>query len=501
MLGLRAEKVQSDRRNNDMADLGQVFTKSSVAHYMVSLFELPKQASILDPCYGEGSFLDALLANEYDNVTACEIDTAIFENTKEKYYQYRLINNDFLKYETSDKYDGVIMNPPYIRQEKIDELKEFGITKKVLRTNPIFSGLPSTANMYMYFIMKAIDLLKFGGQLIVIFPSSWINARGGIEFQKTMLSQCGVEKQIHVHGDVFEQAALVDVVILKLVKGKNNFDTFEEYLEAKDEVLQKVSLKKVKGFEEFSYPFSKLATVRRGVTTGCNEMYINPELISEDSACFKPIISSPKSIDGYTTLNARLDRLFCPEENIVSDEISNYLDFWKNKIMQEQKPKTLYLKVNSSEKWYEIREICGEGILFSYFVRNDMKFVMNETGVLARDNFYIIKPKVNKWVLFALLNNYYTFYQLELCGKKYGAGLLKLQRYDIEGLYFPDYDLLSASDKDEMAALSRKLLESADNSIIGEITKLISRYCNINCEEITERYMAAKMNRLGDQMK
>ena len=65
-----------------------------------------------------------------------------------------------------------------------------------------------------------------------------------------------------------------------------------------------------------------------------------------------------------------------------------------------------------------------------------MKFVMNETSAFARDNFYVIKPKVDKWVLFALLNNYYTYYQLELSGKRYGAGLLKLQRYDIEELTF-----------------------------------------------------------------
>lgn len=30
------------------------------------------------------------------------------------------------------------------------------------------------------------------------------------------------------------------------------------------------------------------------------------------------------------------------------------------------------------------------------------------------------------YLLFALLNNYYTYYQLELSGKRYGAGLLKL---------------------------------------------------------------------------
>lgn len=479
-----------------MADLGQVFTKGVVARYMVSLFELPKQAAIMDPCYGAGSFLDALLVAEYCNVTACEMDTSLFENTKEKYSQYRLIHDDFLKCDDSDAFDGIIMNPPYIRQEKIDELEPYGITKEALRANPIFAGLPSTANMYMYFIMKAIDLLKNNGQLIVIFPSSWMNARSGVEFQKTMLSKCGVEKQIHIHGDVFEREALVEVVILKLIKGRTDIDTIEEYLESKDGTLRKVSTREVEAFKDFQYPFSKLATIKRGLTTGCNEMYINPEVISEDSRCFKPIISSPKSIDGYTTLNARLDRLFCPVENAVSDEISSYLDFWKNKIIQEQKPKTLYLKVNSTDKWYEIREICGEGILFSYFVRNDMKFVMNETGVLARDNFYVIKPKVDKWIMFALLNNYYTYYQLELRGKKYGAGLLKLQRYDIEGLYFPDYDSISDSDKKQMVALSHKLLESADVSVIDEITKLISKYSSINYEEIIERYATTKLNRL-----
>ena len=43
-------------------------------------------------------------------------------------------------------------------------------------------------------------------------------------------------------------------------------------------------------------------------------MYINPTFC-EDGGCFKPIIFL-KSIDGYTTLNARLDRLFCPVEDL-----------------------------------------------------------------------------------------------------------------------------------------------------------------------------------------
>lgn len=478
-----------------MIDLGQIFTKGTVAHYMVSLFDLSRYASIMDPCFGDGAFLDALVSYGYTNITACEIDTNLFSATKDKYPQYRLLNVDFLGYDENKRYDGIIMNPPYIRQEKIDELEVYGITKEKLRCVPFFSSLPSTANMYMYFIMKAIDLLKENGQLIVIFPSTWMNAKTGEGFQRLMFEKCGLERQIHICGDVFEREALVEVIILKLIKGRIDLNANEEFLESRDGTLTSISVSKKKIFNIFSYPFSKLATIKRGVTTGCNKMYINPD-ISCDDKYFRPIISSPKNIYGYTTVDAHLDKLLFPLEKIESNEIIEYLNFWKKKILKEKKPKTLYLKINNNEKWYELREICGNGILFSYFVRNDMKFVMNEIGALVRDNFYIIKPKVDKWILFALLNNYYTYYQLELNGKRYGAGLLKLQRYDIEELKFPVYELISETDKKKMKELSHKLLDTGDSTFVAKITKVISNYCSVNYNEISEKYFSIKAERL-----
>lgn len=450
----------------------------------------------MEPCFGAGVFLDALTANGYTNVTACEIDSELFETAKSKYSQYQLYNADFLKFDASNRYDGIIMNPPYIRQEKIDNLGTYGITKERLRSNPIFSELPSTSNIYTYFIMKAIDLLKDGGELIVIFPSSWTNARTGKEFQKVMLSQCGLAKKVHIYGDIFEQEALVDVAILKLVKGAADMVSCEAFLEAKGGKLTPISANSKKTFQGFSYPFSKLASIKRGLGTGCNKMYINPDFVCEDAVWVRPILSSPKDIDGYSTQNARLDRLFFPIRQEMPGEVRAYLDFWKNKIVAEQAPKTLCQKIMRNGNWYELREICGEGILFSYFVRNDMKFVMNEAGVLARDNFYVITPKVDKWVLFALLNNYYTYFQLELSGKKYGAGLLKLQRYDVEGLTFPEYEILSEDDKTRLRKLSHKMLESGEPAVIEEITKLVANYSSVGYEDIRERYYSVKSSRL-----
>lgn len=481
-----------------MPDLGQVFTNAIVANHMVSLFSLPKEASILDPCYGTGSFLEALRNNGFKNVTACEIDSDLHKAALPLYSKFSLINCDFLSYSPSSKYDGIIMNPPYIRQEKIDDLNEYGITKKALRNNPIFNGLPSTANMYMYFIIKAIDLLKDNGQLIVIFPSSWMKAKIGENFQNILLSKCGFEKQIHIYGDVFEKSALVEVVILKLVKNNCDLNVVEEFFESKNDAISKISMERRDVFEDFPCRFKDIATIRRGLSTGCNQMFVNPDSTYNISKYTKEIISSPKSIPGYTTQNATIDSLFLPPDDLSTQEVKDYIHHWEEKIKKNKSPKALYNQIVKGQKWYRLREIDSKGILFSYFVRNDMKFVINDDGILARDNFYIIYPKIDTILMFALLNNYYTYYQLELNGKRYGAGLLKIQRYDFEKITFPDYNSFSSEDLKTLFELSNALKNGNCNctAIIKDITKVISRYCNISFDSIENMYLTTKNKRL-----
>lgn len=481
-----------------MIDLGQVFTKEKVADYMVSLFDLPKDSLIMEPCCGEGAFLQALNLQKYKNVTGCELDDPLFCSLKEKFPAYTVFHMDFFKYKGSNSYDGIIMNPPYIRQEKIDALQPFGISKESLRSNPIFKGIPSSGNMYMYFILKAIDLLKENGQLLVIFPSSWMNAKIGVTFKNLLLAQCGLEKQVHIYGDVFEQAALVDVVILKLRKGTETICEEILFMEYKNDTLTAISSNQKITPHTLPCPFPEIATIKRGLTTGCNEMYINPHISCTSENMFKDIISSPKSITGYSTANARVDKLFSPQDvqEMEEESVLDYIKFWKNKIVQEQKPKTLLNKISKGDDWFQLREISSEGILFSYFVRNDMKFVMNETGTYARDNFYIITPKINKWILFAFLNSYYTFYQLELRGKKYGAGLLKLQSYDLEHITFPDHSQITPSDKEHLEQLAQNLFHTGESDYVEKITEALSKYCEVGFSEIKESYFFTKNNRL-----
>ncbi|MGV9204614.1 MAG: hypothetical protein ACOC44_11425, partial [Promethearchaeia archaeon] len=84
---MRANEQHESLQNS----IGQVFTPSYVAEFMVKNIikfynnqkvnsPLPKQISelkVLEPAAGKGVFLDSLLANGFQNITAYELDTGL----------------------------------------------------------------------------------------------------------------------------------------------------------------------------------------------------------------------------------------------------------------------------------------------------------------------------------------------------------------------------------------------------------------------------------------
>ena len=55
-------------------NLGQVYTKRTIADYMVNLFSIANGARVLDPCFGGGVFVESLLMNTSHEVLGVEID-------------------------------------------------------------------------------------------------------------------------------------------------------------------------------------------------------------------------------------------------------------------------------------------------------------------------------------------------------------------------------------------------------------------------------------------
>ena len=200
-------------------NLGQVYTKQAVADFMVKLFTITGNARVLDPCFGRGVFVKSLLANTEFVVDGVEIDEtsyAAFENPDGR--RCHLTNGDF--FDVEGTFDGIIMNPPYVRQEELDKLAPLGVTKQKLQSACWMMNISSKANLYMYFILRAILLLREGGELIAIFPNSWTNTPVGRQFYEQMKLHGSITDFINVEGEAFEGSPMVDVCILKYVKRK-----------------------------------------------------------------------------------------------------------------------------------------------------------------------------------------------------------------------------------------------------------------------------------------
>ena len=473
-------------------DLGQIFTNDTVAEYMVSLLNIDKDSKILDPCFGKGAFIHAALKKQYWDISGYEIDTSLYNKVSENHPQLNLRNEDFLCSSNAVKYDGIVMNPPYIRHEKIDELTAVGIDKAKLRSLHLFEQLPATSNIYMYFILKSIELLKEDGILVVIFPGSWTNTKKSEEYIRILEAKCSLTDVINVHGQAFTESALVDVIILRLQKTNLKSTPNVKNIVVMGNKLT-VNNSAICKYTElgFNTSFCQLANVRRGITTGYNEMFINPDVPTEDTV---DIISSPKSISGYTTEDAKLDSLLSGS----SSEIDRYVSLYRKRILEKKSPKTLYNKILKEDpSWSHIRLFDCQGIIFNYFVRDNIRFIDNAQGYFVRDNFYIIYPRIDQHLLFALLNNYYTFIQLEEYEKLYGAGLLKLQKYDLEKLVFPSIETIVEEDINELIGYARKLISSSNEYYVDKITQTIARYSSITFCDSKALYKNKKKMRLS----
>jgi len=389
------------------------------------------------------------------------------------------------------------MNPPYIRHEKIDELSAYGLNKHLLQSQAIFSALPKSANLYMYFVVKAIEILKPTGELIVIFPDSWLNSRSGSAFRATLSQKCSIEKKIHITGKAFEKNALVDVVILKLRKSTAFEDCETLYMNIDENGVNARTVTQYHIAINNKVSFDKYATIRRGLTTGFNEIFINPDLKCLSEISLRDIVSTPKAVNGYCTSKAICDKLFSIDNyEALPQKAKNYLHSWETEIKQTQKPKTLALKIERGVNWYTLNIPDCNGILFGYIVRSDMRFILNKSNKIARDNFYVITPKIDIYVLFALLNNYYIYAQLELAGRSYGGGMLKLQKYDVETVMLPNLKFYSSDDIDALAILGKNLAESGNPDVINEISILISKYDDLDFETIRLKYEHLRSARL-----
>jgi Eco57I restriction-modification methylase/TaqI-like C-terminal specificity domain len=210
--------VETLATSEGLADRGAVFTRAGVVDAVLDLSgytpdgELERRR-LLEPSFGDGDFLleairrllDSFSRSEApmsrapevlaDAIRGVEIHRETFEATSrqavcvltdggldlasaENLVAKWLINDDFLLADLDGRFDFVVGNPPYVRQERIP-------APLLAAYRWRYATLYDRADLYVLFYERGLDLLEKDGVLGFICANRWIkNKYGGPLRQK-----------------------------------------------------------------------------------------------------------------------------------------------------------------------------------------------------------------------------------------------------------------------------------------------------------------------------
>ncbi len=194
-------------------ELGAVYTPKPIIEFMLSRLRLSSSEplSVLEPACADAPFLSAFQEKfgKHHYCVGVEIDGDVLP--KQELENLELHNQDFLLWETTQRFNVVLGNPPYgiIGNEShypISALKQ--VKSEYKKRSTTWRG---KYNIYGAFIEKSVRLLKPNGQLCLIVPATWLVLDDFILLRKFLAEQG--ELHIHYLGKAFGKVNVVAVVL------------------------------------------------------------------------------------------------------------------------------------------------------------------------------------------------------------------------------------------------------------------------------------------------
>ncbi len=532
---------------NRRKEIGQYFTPEEVAKFMAQWVCKPSATiRILDPSIGCGILarycLDTIQSIDDTiefKLDGYDIDMVMIEcakNTLNDYMEHiNLIHTDFLLDSNANKYDIIIANPPYVKNNKIRNRNEY---RRELRSRYNIT-LEATASLYAYFIIKSIEMLSEDGRLAFIVPVEWLNAGYGEKLKEKLLDTLSIEALVIFEGDdfIFEDGMSSAVIILGKKpldkKNKVKFIGLTKWygISYLNNALQTCEIDKpntiavmkqsdlnpkdkwsvyINGYESDVYegtiPLNQLFFVRRGIATGANSFFtLSDEEVNEwriDSKYLQPIITKAAyatdrifSQDHYEELKTQGKKVYLlnVRDESPNQKITNYLKFGEKQEIHKR-----YL-TRKRKRWFFVEQRDVAPIWIKVFFRDRIRLILNQTDCRNLTSFHGIYPKKGSEAFLVPL----ILYSLSEIGEKimasqirhYGGGLKKLEPRDVESMMIPDFTLLTQAELELLESLFQNYIEGITHlkEINEQMDTVLKRISGRISKKIDKKYESTKL--------
>lgn len=440
------------RNLNSNKKNGVYYTPLFLADYLVNSLISKSGVTYFDPAYGNGALLEAtenILNQKYPKLSnqnllfGCDINPV---NKKiDNIPQSQLYKMDFFKFSETHKFDNIVMNPPYIRNRNINiEIKKQ--FDKLLKRNKV--RLNKKSDLWVYFLIKALNHLHKKGNIGAIIPWSFLQADYSINLRKWLYDKFE-EIEVVALGNGYFTNTDERIILLWLKKFDNKTKSisccFAKNIDDKinykilekdgwesgsinfskdynvDEIVK--DYKSKYGFQEFR----EVANIRIGIVTGANKYFIktNAEAkkIGFHTNQLVSIYTSTKELNELNTKQKPKKKLLIIHPK-NKDKFINYINIGKEE--------NVNLRAHSKLRnhWFYIKKENISDAFFPYRSMNIPFLIFNTkyqcTNSIHRIYFKNLSENEQKWIQISLLSAP-GLLSLERFSKIYGSGVLKIE--------------------------------------------------------------------------
>lgn len=491
--------------------LGQVFTPHILAKFMVSLFksDLQPHHKILDPCIGPNTFLSYL--DDIDssiNLKGVELDQSLISETIKEFYakpNRELVLESFFNFPLSEKFNFIVQNPPYVRQELMMD-GENSKSLALRSLSPLSQIIPAKSNLYVYFLLKSIFHLTDNGRMIALIYDSWLYSDFGKVLKEAFVRFGSIEGIYHFKKNAFPDAevgaTIIDFKRIINPKEKSKFIKLFSLKTIKEvatyDSKAKLQYKQISVQEFFTYRFNEETIIdfknglfkpiekinsqpiQRGISSIANKYFIQQEKTFEESIPFV------KDVTAISSFNIKNELFYLLALNgHISDKTKRHLDIAKKEILAEGgKFKALKEQIERNPNWYKVQLKKPGNLLFNYYLRKNIDFLLNEELHYSSDNFYILNVEKHLLVNFAILNSSFTRISVLLHSRNQGNGLRKIQLYEFKDIPVIDSNKLSNETIAQLEIAGEKLksvgrFSDDKEKMINEIDEILIKEYNL----------------------
>ena len=218
---------------------GAFFTSGDISTYLVNRIISGVNQKILEPSFGDGSFVDAIIQyyndrwsinNLRDNFYGTEIREDALSKYKEDsiFDPEKIILGDFLSVEPFPV-DVVIGNPPYVGLNKLQS-EEQKRAQKIISLHGY--NMQSSGSLWFPFILHSCAFLKQGGAVAFVLPFEVTYVRYAKQLWKYLSKHFSELAIVRVYEDIFPDVDVETVLLIaKGYGGSTNFVNYELYTE------------------------------------------------------------------------------------------------------------------------------------------------------------------------------------------------------------------------------------------------------------------------------